>query len=498
MIQRGIGERTVKGLTESHDQITKQIRQCCESGMRQMFGLAINNACDFFFALDRDKSGYAERTEIVNALSRLGSSLSHQQLDDWMAWLDKDGSGDIDAIEFISAVDGLSELEALSAIASYKPFKAAKRTRETRQELPQANKKDTHVKILTKKLRKVLKQGHHMINGYRVRSAVDLFNAIDTDHSGSCENHEIVKALNSLHLGVNKHDVMHWIRTVDIDTSGHVDAAEFIRHIVGRPATENELSQIKGGKHVMSNGRKRTDNSRSGRGENKRSAASKMTDNILLALESACKRSMFGCWVTDANSLFHALDRDDSGTVEKDELVAGLRRLGVASSIRQISDWVNHLSLNEEGGITKETFKAALSHASRITKIVHHACHHAQRNIHGMVIKDAASFFFALDQDMSGDLSTEEIKNGLVQLDPKIKMRQVQEFVDSLDKDNSGSIDAIEFVRAVDFVDAKEAEKIVNNYVPVTHKRLLQEERLERERIEKELKVSYLFYFAVA
>jgi Ca2+-binding EF-hand superfamily protein len=489
MHARGDGGRDVRGSTVAHEQITKTIRAACASGMRQMFGLAINSATDFFFALDRDRSGYAERPEIAKALLRLGNSVSAQQIEDWVTWLDDDGSGEVDAIEFVRAVEGVSEEEAMQAVAAYQPVKAAKATRERKQKKPKGNSVDTHVRTLTKKLKKVLARGHHMIHGCRVRSAVDLFNAIDQDHSGSCDNIEIVQALNSLHMGVTKHDVMHWLRAVDEDQSGHVDAAEFIAFIVGRPATEAELAGIKGGKHVMSDGRRRTDNLKKGTGSGTKTAAEKMTTNILLALESSCRRSIFGHFVTDARSLFFALDRDASGAVDKDELVVGLRRLGVAHSIKQVSDWVNHLDMNEDGEITRETFCATLNHTNRLTRQVHEACHESQRNMYGMAITDAASFFFALDRDKSGDLTTEEIREGLVHLGAQISMAQAKEFTEGLDKDASGTIDAIEFVRAVDYVDAKEAEQIVNKYVPVTHMRLVQEEKAEQDRINKKLKV---------
>jgi Ca2+-binding EF-hand superfamily protein len=297
-------------------------------------------------------------------------------------------------------------------------------------------------------------------------------------------------------MGVSKQDVMHWMRAVDKDQSGHVDAAEFIAFILGRPATEAELAGIKGGKHVMSDGSRRTDNLKVGKGTGTKTAAEKMTANILLALEASCRRTIYGYYVTDARSLFHALDRDGSGGVDREELSFGLRRLGVAHSNKQVQDWVNHLKMNEEGQITLETFCATLNHTNRLTRLVHDACHHSQRNMYGMAITDAASFFFALDRDKSGDLTTKEIRDGLLHLGAKISTAQAKEFTDGLDEDGSGTVDAIEFVRAVDYVDQKRAEEIVNDYVPVTHLRLVQEEKAEQDRINRNLKVSSCVTFS--
>ena len=105
-----------------------------------------------------------------------------------------------------------------------------------------------------------------------------------------------------------------------------------------------------------------------------------------------------------------------------------------------------------------------------------------------MAITDAASFFFAVDGDKSGDLTHEEIKGGLRELGANISMSQIEEFLEKLDDDKSGTIDAIEFVKAVDFVDEAEAEKLVSAYKPVTNKRLIELEDAEINGLDATLR----------
>ena len=102
------------------------------------------------------------------------------------------------------------------------------------------------------------------------------------------------------------------------------------------------------------------------------------------------------------------LDRDTSGAVDKAELGKGLRRLGLPCSIKQMDQWVNSLQLNDEGEINRESFIATLNRANQLTRHIHELCHDGGRALFGIQIIDAASFFFAVDQDKSGDLTLSE------------------------------------------------------------------------------------------
>ena len=265
------------------------------------------------------------------------------------------------------------------------------------------------------------------------------------------------------------------------DESGSVDAEEFLECMLGRKPNEEELSRVKGGNHVDSRGNLRTDNLKKGGGSGEKQQNEAMTKQILLSMDSTRKRSVFGHFVTDARSLFHALDRDSSGSIDKPELIKGLRRMGVHASIKQMNQWVDHLEMNDEGEITKNVFIETLSHTNMLTKHIHELCHNGGRQLFDIVVTDAASFFFAIDEDKSGDLDLKEIKRGLKELRGSvgggtITDRKIDDFIRWLDEDKSGDVSAIEFITKVDYCTKAEAEEIVARYKPVTHAELLKRE----------------------
>ena len=212
---------------------------------------------------------------------------------------------------------------------------------------------DVKRRHVVKKIRTVLKKGKLMVKGYRIRDAVSLFNAIDTDFSATVDKHEIATTLKALHIGVSDHDIKTWLRSMDGDGSGNVDPDEFLEAIVGRPPTEEELSRIKGGLDVDSRGNKRTDNLKKGKSTSikasKKIQNEALTTQILLCLDTKRKRSVYGFFVLNAHTLFAALDRDSSGAIDRDELIRGLKRMGVHAPMKALNQWVDHLDMNEDG-----------------------------------------------------------------------------------------------------------------------------------------------------
>lgn len=302
-------------------------------------------------AIDRDNDGELSVAEIFQGLKRLGGSLSESQVAAWIASLDIDESGHIDAVEFIVAVDECTKEQALRKIAEYKPTRVKRSS--IVQHLPEKSTSKSAGRHVVKKIRTVLKKGKLMVKGYRIRDAVSLFNAMDGDFSATVDKHEIATTLKALHIGVSDHDIKTWLRSMDGDGSGNVDPDEFLEAIVGRPPTEEELSRIKGGLDVDSRGNKRTDNLKKGKSTSikasKKIQNEALTTQILLCLDTKRKRSVYGFFVSNAHTLFAALDRDSSGAIDRDELIRGLKRMGVHAPMKALNQWVDHLDMNEDG-----------------------------------------------------------------------------------------------------------------------------------------------------
>ena len=91
------------------------------------------------------------------------------------------------------------------------------------------------------------------------------------------------------------------------------------------------------------------------------------------------------------------------------------------------------------GEISRQSFISTLNRANQLTRHIHELCHHGGRSLFGISVVDAASFFFAVDQDKSGDLSLDEIKAGLQEINGevghgKVTNEQIDEFLEWLGK----------------------------------------------------------------
>ena len=91
------------------------------------------------------------------------------------------------------------------------------------------------------------------------------------------------------------------------------------------------------------------------------------------------------------------------------------------------------------GEISRESFISTLNRANQLTRHIHELCHHGGRSLFGISVVDAASFFFAVDQDKSGDLSLDEIKAGLQEINGevghgKVTNEQIDQFLEWLGK----------------------------------------------------------------
>ena len=95
--------------------------------------------------------------------------------------------------------------------------------------------------------------------------------------------------------------------------------------------------------------------------------------------------------------------------------------------------------LDFSGEISRQSFISTLNRANQLTRHIHELCHHGGRSLFGISVVDAASFFFAVDQDKSGDLSLDEIKAGLQEINGevghgKVTNEQIDEFLEWLGK----------------------------------------------------------------
>ena len=156
-----------------------------------------------------------------------------------------------------------------------------------------------------------------------------LYIDIETNKNGK------IKDVGALFNGQELHEsqlikIEKWIRQAEYICGHNIIAHDipFLEKVLGRPATEAELKEIKGGPGVDSSGKKITHNLAIGKGGGLKKQNEAVTKQILASLETTYKRSVFGHFVTDAKTLFHAIDRDTSGAVDKELEVAWSRAPG--------------------------------------------------------------------------------------------------------------------------------------------------------------------------
>lgn len=65
---------------------------------------------------------------------------------------------------------------------------------------------------------------------------------------------------------------------------------------------------------------------------------------------------LFGHTLRDAESLFHALDQDFSGDVDRQELRNGLKSLKIGFTTEQLEAWIDALDINGDGSIVEDEF----------------------------------------------------------------------------------------------------------------------------------------------
>ena len=80
---------------------------------------------------------------------------------------------------------------------------------------------------------------------------------------------------------------------------------------------------------------------------------------------------IMGTRVTDARSFFKAMDKDDSGSLDKTEVARGLKRLGIEASPDLLDQIVAAIDVNNDGILEMKELVRALKDPSRKTS--HHA-----------------------------------------------------------------------------------------------------------------------------
>ena len=211
---------------------------------------------ELFAAADKDESGVIDREELRLIMKELGNPLSPAQLDEAMAIMDSDGSGEIDFVEFSAWWSKLSSTQRLRAKgqdpqAEYyrEMFRKADTGGEgylTREELrvlmtelgrPMADHElDTAMRYMdedgggTVDFDEFQKWFLWLLDGDL--SVRKIFDSMDTDGSGMLDHEEVKAAVKRLCTErdgeeLSDEQLQEAIQLMDVDGSGSVDFDEF-------------------------------------------------------------------------------------------------------------------------------------------------------------------------------------------------------------------------------------------------------------------------------
>jgi Ca2+-binding EF-hand superfamily protein len=167
----------------------------------------------------------------------------------------------------------------------------------------------------------------------------DIFARYDTDRSGSLEFEELSIALKRLGIDAKRAELLELFHRIDTSGDGRVDFEEFCNFV----ATLDTLSE------AMSMAEDDTDNM------NTTTTTGSMAEDATVASAPIAPLSD----ETLLQQVFHIIDKDGSGTIERAELVALLLELNYDVTQSELNDIVESFDQDGSGTIDFDEFKNA-------------------------------------------------------------------------------------------------------------------------------------------
>ncbi|KAK0610155.1 hypothetical protein B0T17DRAFT_546014, partial [Bombardia bombarda] len=124
-------------------------------------------------------------------------------------------------------------------------------------------------------------------------------------------------------------------------------------------------------------------------------------------------------------------DKDKTGDITAEELGLVMKQLGLHPSDSELQDLISEIDINNDGVINFEEFKSLMSTTVKETDTE----------------QELLNAFRVFDQDGSGTISTEELRNVLRSLGESLTDAELDEMVQMADKNGDGHIDYAEFAQ---------------------------------------------------
>ena len=185
-------------------------------------------------------------------------------------------------------------------------------------------------------------------------------------------------------------------------------------------------------------------------------------------------RTLYGQKIKSPRDLFRAMDRDGDGSLDHDELRAALHRLGIDMTDMQFVQLINRVDTDRSGSIDVKELENAIMHGDNCKKDEKELTEEEREAI--MNAPDKAiwarvwrylkekgirvtKLFHDIDEDWSGIITPEELREGLDRLlGLKMSDDEFELALKIVDKDRSGEIEYKELARAVKYGDPDRAD----------------------------------------
>jgi calmodulin len=351
-----------------------------------------------FEAFDRDRDGTISPLEFRDGLNQLNINLSAQMIQDVLAVIDKDRSGNIDYREFARQFG--------------RPAGSGSSTTGSR----------------------VLSELAEIFQRHRVNLDT-AFAAFDRNGDGRISRSEFRDGLQRLSVPVSNQQIEDVIQLM-ANRDGEIEYRDFARQIARAGGSPPSRSSKVG-----------TAPSISPRSRYKRDIPVHIRDEL---------ESIFRRHNVDLQSAFSAFDENSDGVISPQEMRRGLNALNIDLTANHVEELIRFMDNDGDGRIDYREFSQVFSPSLASPR--RPAPSSGRNGLSRQVISDLkdkfrkynvniSQAFTAFDANGDGVIDRSEMRRGLDALNMNLTSREIEDIIDHFDQDRSGRIEYSEFVR---------------------------------------------------
>ncbi|KLU81384.1 hypothetical protein MAPG_00474 [Magnaporthiopsis poae ATCC 64411] len=141
--------------------------------------------------------------------------------------------------------------------------------------------------------------------------------------------------------------------------------------------------------------------------------------------------------------VFDIIDKDGTGSISAEEFADAMESLGLSATDAEAQDIINDIDINKDGQIDFHEFLRAMAHPETDRALNPNS----QKPDMKKEQRELLQAFKVFDQDGSGSISPEELRQALRQLGDFYSDEEINDMISHADLDGNGSIDYQEFVQ---------------------------------------------------